>query len=86
MAIQRTDGQVTALRLATTGTNARPLLVDGIDALLPAPADEAFLDTLERLMGKQMQPMSSTFTPQTYRRRVALNVMRGLVGGEGLRV
>ncbi len=57
-----------------TGTNSRPILIDGTEALTGAPLDDAALGALERLLSKQMQPMSSSFTPAKYRRRVICNL------------
>jgi len=75
----RREGQVlTALRIAFTGTNSRPLPIEGTEALAGAPLDDAGLEQIARLAAKQLQPMKSTFTPQTYRRRVALNLLRRL--------
>ena len=76
----RTDGATVAeLRVALTGTNAMPILLTGTEAFAGAPLDEAALDRLAALPSKQMQPMTSTFTPPGYRRRVVANLTRSLV-------
>ncbi len=76
----RCEGNVIAgLRVALTGTNSMPLLLDGTEALIGAPLDDAALDRLVDLVPKQIQPMTSTFSPPGYRRRVVANLMRSLV-------
>jgi 4-hydroxybenzoyl-CoA reductase subunit beta len=57
-----------------------PLLVAGTEEFAGAPLDAAALDRLARLLGKQIQPMSSTFTPPGYRRRVVVRLTRRLAG------
>ena len=74
------DGDAVAeLRIALTGTNSMPLLLDGTEALGGAPLDDAALVRLVDLIPKQIQPMTSTFSPPGYRRRVVANLMRSLV-------
>jgi 4-hydroxybenzoyl-CoA reductase subunit beta len=79
VALGRDKEALTDLRIALTGTNSRPILVAGTDAFLGRPLDDPVLDALARLMSKQMQPMTSTFTPPGYRRRVVANLTRRLV-------
>ena len=74
-----TDGATVAeLRIALTGTNAMPILLTGTEAFAGAPLDDAALDRLAALPSKQMQPMTSTFTPPGYRRKVVANLTRSL--------
>ena len=76
----RRDGEdVAELRVALTGTNSMPLLVEGTEGLTGAPLDEAMLEGLDELTAKQMQPMSSTFTPPGYRRRVVAKLTRSMI-------
>ncbi len=70
---------VTALRVALTGTNSMPIRVRGTEAFVGAPLDEAALERLAGLLPKQIQPMTSTFTPPGYRRRVVANLTRSLL-------
>jgi len=65
------DGCLCDLTLAFTGTNARPLYVEGLDEVCGAPLDEDLCERILRLANKQIQPMKSTFSPSTYRRAVA---------------
>ncbi len=78
VALRRCGADLAELRVALTGTNSCPLLIEGTRDLVGAPLDA---DTLERLVGllpKQIQPMSSTFTPPGYRRKVIANLTRTL--------
>jgi 4-hydroxybenzoyl-CoA reductase subunit beta len=75
----RRDGDTLAdLRVALTGTNSCPLLIEGAGDLIDAPLDEVALDRLVDLLPKQIQPMTSTFTPPGYRRKVITNLTRSL--------
>jgi 4-hydroxybenzoyl-CoA reductase subunit beta len=76
----RRDGEVIAeLRVALTGTNSMPLSVDGTEGLTGGPPDESMLESLDKLMGKQIQPMNSTFSPPGYRRRVVAKLTRAVI-------
>jgi 4-hydroxybenzoyl-CoA reductase subunit beta len=75
----RRDGDTLAdLRVALTGTNSCPLLIEDAGDLIDAPLDEVALDRLVDLLPKQIQPMTSTFTPPGYRRKVIANLTRSL--------
>ncbi|MCP5368283.1 MAG: 4-hydroxybenzoyl-CoA reductase subunit beta [Hyphomicrobiales bacterium] len=80
VALARDGDTLADLRIALTGTNSQPLAVTGLDAFAGKAPDEDTLAAVERLVAKQMQPMRSTFTPQTYRRQVALRLTRRLIG------
>ncbi|MGC8475259.1 MAG: 4-hydroxybenzoyl-CoA reductase subunit beta [Acetobacteraceae bacterium] len=71
VALRTEGGQVAGLRVALTGTNARPFLLAGTEALLGAPVDAAWRDRLGRLVQKQVSPMRTTLAAAHYRRRVA---------------
>ena len=79
VALRRDADTLAELRLALTGTNPRPILIEGCDGLCGGPLDGAALGRLEKLVRKQVQPMRTTVTPSHYRRRVAANVARRLV-------
>lgn len=73
------DGQnLASLTVALTGTNSKPLLVEGTDAFVGQPLDDDSLEKLVKLLPKQIQPMTSTFTPPGYRRKVIANLTRTL--------
>ncbi len=76
----RSDGAaLTGLRIALTATNSMPLLLDGTDDVLGAPLDDTAIERIVGLLPKQIQPMTSTFTPPGYRRRAVANMTRSLV-------
>jgi 4-hydroxybenzoyl-CoA reductase subunit beta len=79
VALARRGEALSHLRIALTGTNSRPILVAGTDAFLDRPLDDAALNAITRLLPKQIQPMTSTFTPPGYRRRVVVNLTRKLL-------
>jgi 4-hydroxybenzoyl-CoA reductase subunit beta len=64
-------GRIGRLRVALTGTNPRPLVLDGTDALAGRAVDAATLAQLGKLVAKQVSPMRTTATPSNYRRQVA---------------
>ena len=77
--LSRDGNTLTDLRVALTGTNARPLLLDGTEEFIGKEFTDATLEQLLDLIPKQIQPMTSTFTPPGYRRKVAANLTRALV-------
>ncbi len=89
------EGVLTALRVALTGTNSRPFVLDGTDALLGRPVAADTLPALGKLVQKQVSPMRTTVTQANYRRQVAavlaqrllreLAHARGPAGSEGKR-
>jgi len=80
VALRREGGTLADLRICLTGTNSAPLSVSGLGDFIGKAPDEETLKAIERLVSKQMQPMRSTFTPQTYRRHVAINLTKRLIG------
>lgn len=79
IALKKGDDGLEEIHLALTGLKSRPVLVEGTDALKNRPLDNQILDTLTGLLPKQIKPMTSTFTPPGYRRKVAANLCRALV-------
>ncbi|MCC7326509.1 MAG: 4-hydroxybenzoyl-CoA reductase subunit beta [Burkholderiales bacterium] len=79
MALAVADGGLARLRVALTGTNVRPLLLEGTDALLGRPVDDETLTLLGKLVGKQVSPMRTTVTQANYRRQVATALARRLL-------
>ena len=78
IALKRDCDALSDIRVGLTGTNARPILVDGTDSLIGKVFDEDLLESLVSLIPKQIQPMTSTFTPPGYRRKVVANMTRAL--------
>ena len=56
------------LEAALTGTNSRPFLIEGIDAISPDGEREADFSRLEKLVQKQVSPQRTTTTASHYRR------------------
>ena len=76
----RRDGDTLAdLRVAVTGTNPRPVLLEGTAGLCRGPLDERIFKGLDDLVRDQIMSMKTTFTPGHYRRRVAGVLARRLV-------
>jgi 4-hydroxybenzoyl-CoA reductase subunit beta len=74
------DGDTLAdLRVAITGTNPRPVLLAGTRELCGGPLDDRVFRGLDALVRDQVMSMKTTFTPGTYRRRVAGVLARRLV-------
>jgi 4-hydroxybenzoyl-CoA reductase subunit beta len=76
----RRDGDILAdLRVAITGTNPRPVLLEGTRDLCGGPLDSRVFQGLDTLVRDQIMSMKTTFTPGHYRRRVAGVLARRLV-------
>jgi 4-hydroxybenzoyl-CoA reductase subunit beta len=76
----RRDGDALAdLRIAVTGTNPRPVLMEGCNKLCGGKLDERAFKGLDDLVRNQIMSMKTTFTPGHYRRRVAAVLARRLV-------
>jgi 4-hydroxybenzoyl-CoA reductase subunit beta len=68
----RVDGNaLSSLAVALTGTNPRPFLLEGTQAMLGRPVNDALLSELSKLVQKQVSPMRTTVTASNYRRQVA---------------
>jgi 4-hydroxybenzoyl-CoA reductase subunit beta len=79
VALRRDGDALAELRVAFTGTNPRPVLLEGTAALCGGPLDARVLDGLDALVRDQVMSMKTTFTPGHYRRRVAGVLARRLV-------
>lgn len=79
VALCRDGGILTDLRVAVTGTNPRPVLLDGTAEVCSRPLDDHALRRLDDLVRNQVMAMKTTFTPGHYRRRVAGALVRRLV-------
>jgi 4-hydroxybenzoyl-CoA reductase subunit beta len=71
VALRRDGDTLAELRVAVTGTNPRPVLLDGTDKLCGGALDERVLQGLDHLVRDQIMSMKTTFTPGHYRRRMA---------------
>ena len=79
VALRREGDTLAELRVAFTGTNPRPVLLEGTSALCGGALDERVLKGLDALVRDQIMSMKTTFTPGHYRRRVAGVLARRLV-------
>lgn len=79
VALSAPGGTFNHLRVGVTGTNSRPFLVAGTDALLGSNVDETCLQILDGLVQKQVQPMRTTIASAHYRRLAAAALARRLV-------
>ena len=78
-ALTMRDARVVELRLALSGTNARPILLTGTQDLIGQPLDEAGFALLQKLVQRQVSPMRTTITQANYRRQVAAVLAQRLV-------
>ncbi|MCW5773773.1 MAG: FAD binding domain-containing protein [Rhodospirillaceae bacterium] len=78
-ALKRNGDTLADLRVAVTGTNPRPVRIKGTADLCGKPLGEATLAALDDLCRDQLMSMKTTFTPGTYRRRVATVMAKRLV-------
>jgi 4-hydroxybenzoyl-CoA reductase subunit beta len=79
VALRRDADTLADLRVAVTGTNPRPVLLEGTGKLCGGGLDEGVFKGLEELIRDQIMSMKTTFTPGHYRRRVAGVLARRLV-------
>ena len=79
VALRREGDTLADLRVAFTGTNPRPVLLEGTAALCGGALDGRVLDGLDALVRDQIMSMKTTLTPGHYRRRVAGVLARRLV-------
>jgi 4-hydroxybenzoyl-CoA reductase subunit beta len=78
VALHVVEDHLAALQVALTGTNSRPFLLAGTEALLGQPLDAAALGRLDKLVQKQVQPMRTTLAQGNYRRKAAGALARRL--------
>jgi 4-hydroxybenzoyl-CoA reductase subunit beta len=79
VALRREGDTLAELRVAFTGTNPRPVLLEGTAALCGGGLDARVFKGLDDLGRDQIMSMKTTFTPGHYRRRVAGVLARRLV-------
>lgn len=78
VALRREADRLAELRIATTATESRPVLMTGLDALRGATLDDA-VGRLDKIIRKQLGMMETQLTPAGYRRRVTPVLARRLV-------
>ncbi|MEA2907861.1 MAG: 4-hydroxybenzoyl-CoA reductase subunit beta [Alphaproteobacteria bacterium] len=79
VALRRDGESLVDLRVAFTGTNPRPVRLDGTERLCGGALDDRVFQGLDALVRDQIMSMKTTFTPGHYRRRVAGVLARRLV-------
>ncbi len=79
VALVRDGDRLADLRVAITGTNPWPVLLEGTDALCGRGLDGDALARLDALVMRQIMSMKTTFTSGHYRRRAAGVLARRLV-------
>lgn len=72
-------GLITELRIALTGTNSRPFVLEGSAALCHTALTPELLGALGKLVQKQVSPMRTTAMSSNYRRQVAAVLAQRLV-------
>jgi 4-hydroxybenzoyl-CoA reductase subunit beta len=72
-------GVVAEIGVGLSGTNSRPIALQGLDALIGQRVDDALLAALGKRVQQQASPMRSTATPSNYRRQVAAALAQRLV-------
>ena len=78
MALGARSRTVDTLRIAFTGTNSRPFVLVGTDAVIGRQIDDKALREFERLVQRQVQPMRTMTTSAHYRRLAAAALARRL--------
>jgi 4-hydroxybenzoyl-CoA reductase subunit beta len=78
-ALSMEAGVLKSLRIALTGTNARPFVLQGTDALVGKAPGEAALAAIGKLVQHQVRPLRTTATAANYRRQVASVLAQRLV-------
>ncbi|MFV0514826.1 MAG: 4-hydroxybenzoyl-CoA reductase subunit beta [Jhaorihella sp.] len=80
----RPGSEGTAFRIAVTGTNSKPLLVDFTETLAGESAADALFAAMQKAVQKAVSPQRTTTIAPHYRRlsvsALAARVARGLVG------
>lgn len=81
VALRREKDHLIDLRVAVTGTNSRPVLLDDTSTLCGGGLDDRVYKGLDNLVRDQIMAMKTTFTPGHYRRRMASVLARRLLTG-----
>lgn len=79
VALARDGERLAGLRIACTGVSSRPERIEGLDALVGQPLDDAALAQLEKLVLRGIQAMETTTASVPYRRKATPILARRLV-------
>ncbi len=74
-----TEGIVAQLRIALTGTNSRPFVLEGTDDFVGKVPAADTLAALGKLVQRQVSPMRTTAVAANYRRQVAVVLAQRLL-------
>ena len=72
-------GLLRSLRIALTGTNSRPFVLDGTGAMTGKAPDETLVAEIGKRVQHQVRPLRTTVTGANYRRQVAAVLAQRLV-------
>ena len=78
-ALDLRDGAIAALKIALTGTNSSPFVLDGTAEFIGRTVDDDLLARLAKLVQQQVSPMRSTAIASNYRRQVAAALAQRLL-------
>ena len=78
VALEARGGLVELLRVAFTGTNSRPFVLSGTEAMIGRPINDEALNEIEKLVQRQVKPMRTTVASAHYRRLAAAALARRL--------
>jgi 4-hydroxybenzoyl-CoA reductase subunit beta len=78
VALVKAGSTLKSIRIALTGTNSRPFLLNGTENFSGRQFDEKLLNEIDRLVQKQVQPMRTTIVSANYRRIAAAALARRL--------
>jgi 4-hydroxybenzoyl-CoA reductase subunit beta len=78
-ALSLREGVIEDIGVALSGTNSRPIVLQGVESFVGQRVDDALLATLVKRVQQQTSPMRSTATPANYRRQVAAVLAQRLV-------
>ena len=81
VALKREGNLITALRIAVTGTNSRPLLFEDFAEVIGQELNEERLTAVAKQIGQLIKPMRTTNLPGLYRRQMAGVLVRRLLTG-----
>lgn len=79
VALARDGERLAGLRIACTGVSSRPERIEGLDALVGQPLDDAAFTRIERSVLRGIQSMETTTANVQYRRRATPILARRLV-------
>lgn len=79
VAAKTNAGEIEDVRIALTGTNSRPVSIEGTEESAGKTVAEDSIKALVKLVRAQSKPMRSTFTPGPYRSKVVANVAKRLL-------